>query len=69
MFYIITIKTIKRNTLYKNRPLLIAIEARCLVWFGHSSYYMQLDSKRILVDHVLSGSDPPLTGGRKACKG
>src|SRR6185437_8431226 len=26
-----------------------------LVWFGHSSYFMQIDGKRILVDPVLSG--------------
>jgi len=34
--------------------------ADVLVWFGHSSYFMQLDSKRILVDPVLSGSASPL---------
>lgn len=31
-----------------------------LVWFGHSSYFMQLDGKRILVDPVLSGSASPI---------
>lgn len=31
-----------------------------LVWFGHSSYFMQLDGKRILVDPVLSGSASPV---------
>lgn len=31
-----------------------------LVWFGHSSYFMQLDGKRILVDPVLSGAASPL---------
>jgi L-ascorbate metabolism protein UlaG (beta-lactamase superfamily) len=31
-----------------------------LVWFGHSSYFMQVDGKRILVDPVLSGSASPL---------
>ena len=40
-----------------------------LVWFGHSSYYMQLDGKRILVDPVLSGSASPLPGGTKAFPG
>jgi L-ascorbate metabolism protein UlaG (beta-lactamase superfamily) len=32
-----------------------------LVWFGHSSYFLQLDGKRILVDPVLSGSASPLS--------
>jgi L-ascorbate metabolism protein UlaG (beta-lactamase superfamily) len=40
-----------------------------LVWFGHSSYFMQIDGKRILVDPVLSGSASPLSVGTKAFKG
>lgn len=39
------------------------------VWFGHSSYFMQIDGKRILVDPVLSGSASPLSVGTKAFKG
>ncbi len=31
-----------------------------LVWFGHSSYYLQVDGKRILVDPVLSGAASPI---------
>lgn len=31
-----------------------------LVWFGHSSYFMQVDGKRVLVDPVLSGAASPL---------
>jgi L-ascorbate metabolism protein UlaG (beta-lactamase superfamily) len=31
-----------------------------LVWLGHSSYYMQVDGKRILVDPVLSGGASPV---------
>ncbi|HNF44747.1 MAG TPA: MBL fold metallo-hydrolase, partial [Ferruginibacter sp.] len=31
-----------------------------LVWFGHSSYFIQIDGKKILVDPVLSGSASPL---------
>lgn len=30
-----------------------------LVWFGHSSYFMQLDGKKILVDPVFSGHASP----------
>ena len=40
-----------------------------LVWFGHSSYYIQIDVKRILVDPVFSGSASPLSFGTKAFKG
>jgi len=31
-----------------------------LVWFGHSSYFMQIDRKTILVDPVFSGNASPL---------
>ena len=31
-----------------------------VVWFGHSSFYLQIDGKKILVDPVLSGSASPL---------
>lgn len=40
-----------------------------LVWFGHSSYFMQIDGKRILVDPVLSGSASPFSFMTKAFKG
>lgn len=39
------------------------------VWFGHSSYFMQLDGKRILVDPVFSGNASPLPNSNKAFKG
>ena len=32
-----------------------------LVWFGHSSYFMQVDGKTILVDPVFSGNASPLS--------
>lgn len=40
-----------------------------LVWFGHSSYFIQLDGKRILVDPVFSGNASPISGSNKAFKG
>lgn len=40
-----------------------------LVWFGHSSYFMQIDGKRFLVDPVFSGNASPLPGTNKAFKG
>jgi len=44
-------------------------EENILVWFGHSSYFMQLDGKRILVDPVLSGAASPLAFTTKAFTG
>jgi L-ascorbate metabolism protein UlaG (beta-lactamase superfamily) len=32
-----------------------------LVWFGHSSYFMQIDGKTILADPVFSGSASPVS--------
>ena len=32
-----------------------------LVWFGHSSYLLQVDGKRILVDPVLKGAGSPVS--------
>jgi L-ascorbate metabolism protein UlaG (beta-lactamase superfamily) len=40
-----------------------------LIWFGHSSYFMMIDGKSILVDPVLSGHASPLPFGTKAFKG
>jgi L-ascorbate metabolism protein UlaG (beta-lactamase superfamily) len=40
-----------------------------LVWFGHSSYFMQLDGKTILVDPVFSGNASPLFFTTKSFKG
>jgi L-ascorbate metabolism protein UlaG (beta-lactamase superfamily) len=40
-----------------------------LVWFGHSSYFMQIDGKKILVDPVLSGAATPMPFGTRAFKG
>ncbi|MEN9444468.1 MAG: hypothetical protein RIS47_1358 [Bacteroidota bacterium] len=40
-----------------------------LVWFGHSSYFMQLSGKRILVDPVLSGAASPVAFTTRAFEG
>ncbi|MDX2128483.1 MAG: MBL fold metallo-hydrolase [Chloroherpetonaceae bacterium] len=49
-----TIPSIKTNL--KSLPL----EKNLLVWFGHSSYYFQLNQKRFLVDPVFSGNASPI---------
>lgn len=40
-----------------------------LVWFGHSSYYLQLDGKKILVDPVFSGHASPVKFTTKSFEG
>lgn len=40
-----------------------------LVWFGHSSYFMQVDGLKILVDPVFSGYASPIKGITKAFEG
>ncbi len=40
-----------------------------LVWFGHSSYFIQVAGKKFLVDPVFSGSASPVRGFVKAFEG
>ncbi|MDR1234043.1 MAG: MBL fold metallo-hydrolase [Holosporales bacterium] len=40
-----------------------------LVWFGHSSYFMQIDGKRIVIDPVLSDVSSPIPFFPKAFRG
>lgn len=40
-----------------------------MVWFGHSSYFMQIDGKKILVDPVFSNNASPIRGTNKAFEG
>lgn len=39
------------------------------IWFGHSSYLLQVDGVKYLMDPVLSGSASPIPGSAKAFKG
>ena len=40
-----------------------------LVWFGHSSYFIQIDGKKFLIDPVFSGNASPMPGSIKAFQG
>jgi L-ascorbate metabolism protein UlaG (beta-lactamase superfamily) len=40
-----------------------------LVWFGHSSYFMQIEGKTFLIDPVFSGNASPIPGTTKSFKG
>jgi L-ascorbate metabolism protein UlaG (beta-lactamase superfamily) len=45
----------------KTDLLSLSPEENVLVWFGHSSYYLQVDGKKILVDPVFSGNASPVS--------
>lgn len=45
------------------------INENVLIWFGHSSYFIQLEETRFLIDPVFSGSVSPVPGMMKAFKG
>lgn len=47
----------------------IGPEENVLIWFGHSSYFIQADGKRILVDPVLSGAASPVAFTTRAFDG
>ena len=53
----------------KTDLLALAPDKNVLVWFGHSSYFMQVDGKKILVDPVLSGNASPLKFTTKSYPG
>lgn len=44
-------------------------EDNVLIWFGHSSYFIQLEGKKYLIDPVFSGNASPISGTTKAFAG
>ncbi len=50
-----TLPSVKTNL--KN----LAPDKNILIWFGHSSYFLQIDGKKILVDPVFSGHASPFS--------
>lgn len=53
----------------KSDLLNIPIDQEMLVWFGHSSYFLQIHGLRILVDPVFSGNASPIPGSNRAFPG
>lgn len=47
----------------------LAVDQDLLIWFGHSSYYIQLCGKRFLIDPVFSGNAAPLRGSNRSFNG
>lgn len=54
---------------HKTDLLSLSEDENVLIWFGHSSYFIQLDGKKILVDPVFSGNASPIPGTLKAFTG
>ena len=50
----------------KNDLKQIPITENVLVWFGHSSYFIQLNGKRFLIDPVFSGNASPIPNSNKS---
>ena len=44
----------------------LPIDSNVLVWFGHSSYFIQIDGKRFLIDPVFSGNASPIPNSNKS---
>ncbi|MER3470173.1 MAG: hypothetical protein C4330_02285 [Chitinophagaceae bacterium] len=40
-----------------------------IIWFGHSSYFLQIDGKKFLIDPILSGNASPLAFLTKSFEG
>lgn len=40
-----------------------------MIWFGHSSFFLQIEGVKILVDPVFSGNASPIPGSVKSFKG
>ncbi|WP_432710873.1 MBL fold metallo-hydrolase [Pedobacter sp.] len=47
----------------------LSIDSNVLVWFGHSSYFIQVNGKRFLIDPVFSGNASPIPNSNKSFTG
>lgn len=62
-------KPIKKIPAKKVNLHTLSKETNCIIWFGHSGYFFQLNGKRILVDPVLSGAASPVAFTTRAFAG
>lgn len=53
----------------KTDLLNLASDENVIVWFGHSSYFMQLDGKKFLIDPVFSGAASPIPATTRSFPG
>lgn len=63
-FFVDHPRTAPKDTIPSEKTDLFSLDKdeNVLIWFGHSSYYIQLDGKKILVDPVFSGNASPIPG-------
>jgi L-ascorbate metabolism protein UlaG (beta-lactamase superfamily) len=47
----------------------VAKDENILVWFGHSSYFMQIDGRKFLIDPLFSGAASPVKFTTKSFEG
>lgn len=47
----------------------LPLSENCFIWMGHSSYFIQVDGKRLLIDPVLSGAASPIKSTTRAFDG
>lgn len=75
VFYEFIFKADKRNIPTDSIPHIktdlraLPSDQNTLVWFGHSSYFIQLDGKRILVDPVFNANASPVSFTTKSFPG
>lgn len=64
-------RNVPSSTLLSMKTNLFQLDPKdnLLVWFGHSSYFIQLDGKKFLVDPVLSGHASPVKFATRSFKG
>ena len=65
----INTKPIENIPHVKTSILKQTIDEDFMIWFGHSSYYLQLNGKSILVDPILSKNASPIYGTNNAFEG
>jgi L-ascorbate metabolism protein UlaG (beta-lactamase superfamily) len=53
----------------KTDLLNLARDRDILIWFGHASYFLQIDGKRFLIDPVFSGNASPIPNSNKSFVG
>jgi len=53
----------------KTDLLKLPMDSNILIWFGHSSYFIQLEGKRFLIDPVFSGNASPIPNSNKSFTG
>lgn len=64
-------RNVPSHVLPSNKTNLFQLDSKedVLVWFGHASYFMQLDGKQFLIDPVFSGHASPVWFTTRSFKG